>query len=284
MKNFKIIITLLFSAFLFSNCEVDGIEPNNNNFKSEEFDELINLSSKYYENKKNMIIAFENFVIDENKKNKSSNIELDKIIINVNFSDDEVLYKKEDLPNFYSKKQKDFLLNYFNKIANVNDDELLEEIYFYKKLLTTKSFEDQEYRQIYPILDVAEKIVISSTSKLLKENNLSKRRGGVDYFLSCMKGKGNSIGRGLVEGAVTGLISGSTYGAAGGTVALPGVGSVTGAVAGGIFGMAGGAVTGAIGATAWATMDCMKSSAIKTKCNLVIGYPKKLGMLMVKTI
>ncbi len=261
MKNNNFIL-LLFSIILLNSCEDDEVSTNKSeDITSIEIKELANSFSQYFESKETLTTAFENSRANYLKAKSGASKEI-SMTINVDMTSDEVRYYKEDLPSIYSNKQKDFLLNYFNRVANVTNGELLTEISYYKSLLKSQSFEVEEYNQIYVILDVAEQTVVAINDMLPKEdsaNYLARSNGDWRGFLKCMGSKGKSIARGMVEGAVAGGIAGAYAGAAGGTVVLPLVGTATGAVGGAVFGAANGAVVSAIGATLWAAADCGNS-------------------------
>lgn len=258
----KIIITLLFTVILLNSCENDAVKTNEPDLiTSVEIKELAYSFSEHFESRETLATAFEKGRINQFQQ-KSKYEQQDGMTIYVDITSDEVLYSDSDLPDFYTNKQKEFLLAYFNKVANVTDDELLTEIEYYKDLLKNQSFTEEEYNQIYSVLDVGEQTVIAINEMLPKETNTNKSyssRSSGDWkdFLVCVGGQGKFIARGMVEGAITGLISGALWGAGGGTVVLPGVGTATGAVGGGIFGMAVGAVTGTMGAIFWAAEDCI---------------------------
>ena len=283
MKNFKlnvktIIIILIFSFILLNSCENDLVKTNElENITSIEIKEIASPFSKYFESKETMASAFE-----KSSELRSKTSDEDQLgTIYVNMSADEVHYRKEDLANIYSDKQKEFLLLYFNRIGNINNGELLTEITYYKDLLEEQLFEEEEYNQIYSILDVAEQTVIIINEMLPKEGNIEKdyegKTGDWSDFLRCVGGEGKSIARGLVAGAIGGAIWGSGVGATGGTVVLPIVGTATGAVGGAVFGAAGGAVVGALGATLWAAADCLGSFASSGQACLYTGGTNNSG-------
>ena len=259
-KNLKVIITLFLGITLLNSCENDSVISNESvELNSIQIKELTNSFSEHFESRETLTTAFENGRINQLQQ-KSKNEQQDGMAIFVDITSDQVHYSDSDLPDFYTNKQKEFLLAYFNKVANVTNGELLTEIAYYKNLLNNQSFTEDEYKQIYTVLDVGEQTVITINEMLPKATNANKnysaRSGDWEGFLECMGEQGKFIARGMVEGAIVGLISGSLWGAAGGTILLPGVGTATGAVGGGIFGMAKGAVVGTIGATLWAAADC----------------------------
>ncbi len=171
----------------------------------------------------------------------------------------EVKYHKSDISDIYNDKQKNFLLDYFNEAANAEGSELLDIISSYKKALDSNSFSEEEYQQVFFILDSAEKTVIS-IEQALRESATSKKDNGItsknNCFWDCMAGKGKEISRGMVGGAISGAVVGGVLGAGGGTVVFPILGTATGAVAGAVFGGAEGAMYGATTAALWATTDC----------------------------
>lgn len=253
MKNFKVIILLL-SLSLLNSCEKDELKTEHlANIESIKIKDLANSFSQHFESQETMSVAFEKNKINGFQSKTDENV----MTIHVNMTENEVIYTEEDLPSIYSDKQKEFLLKYFNRVANVTNGELLAEIAFYKDLLNSESFGEEEYNQIYAILDVGEQTVTIINEMLPIKSNDSARTGGdLGAYFECIASQGRSIARGMVTGAITGGIRGAVIGGAGGTVVLPGIGTATGAVGGAVFGAASGAVIGAVGATLWSAADC----------------------------
>jgi len=213
-------------------------------------DEHLKSFTPYFETQESLISTYERFKV-EPKIEKSSDETL--ITINVDISSDSVEYTIEDLADIYSDEQKIFLVEYFNEAANVKGSELTYVISKHKSKLENTSFDNEEYDQIFSILDTAEKTVVliedmlSTSINSKNDNSLSAKD---NCFWECMAGEGRNIARGIAGGAIGGAIWGGSTGAAGGTVVLPG------AVGGAVFGAASGAVSGAIGATLWSAADC----------------------------
>lgn len=283
MKNLKtisILVLTLVSTILFMSCENENLEINEEKYAKIDITKLAQNFSKDFKSKESILSAFKrekaNKFLNKSEKEKP-------FIININTRDKEVKYTKEDLPNFYSNKQKVFLLKYFNRIANVTNGELLTEITYYKSLLIDESFSESEYNQIFPILDVNEQTVLAINKILKRKEKLEKSSSQVPdgwwEYLKCLANGGSTIARGLVEGAITGLVGGAILGASGGTAVLPGIGTATGTVGGAIFGMAGGSVVGAFGGALWVAIDCAHHLKSKSSSeNIFISY-RQVGSL-----
>lgn len=190
---------------------------------------------------------------------------------------EKVSYSKEDLSEVYSENQKEFLVDFYNELANNEDGYILDVVLNYKDLLKQRNLSEAEFNQINSILVVSEQSILildgvvkpddesytSQATDIYEKSSFSSKSKG-DGFWDCMRLKaGKAIGRGLVEGAIVGAIGGAKAGAGGGTVALPVIGTITGAVGGAVFGAAGGAVGGAVVGAIWTAVDCGAGSAFK---------------------
>ena len=138
-------------------------------------------------------------------------------------------------------------LNFYNKLANTNDDKIIDLISVERSSFRLSNFSASFKNEVDLIYFIAESSV--TTILEIKHGNneilLRKSGGGFwDYITTKVTGK--DVGRNLVTGFVFGAIAGAKIGAAGVTVALPGVGTVTGGVSGAVFGGASGAVGGVV--------------------------------------
>ena len=154
---------------------------------------------------------------------------------------------KVNFPSHYNKEEKRFLLNFYNKLANTNDDKIIDLISVERSSFRLSNFSASFKNEVDLIYFIAESSV--TTILEIKHGNneilLRKSGGGFwDYITTKVTGK--DVGRNLVMGFVFGAIAGAKIGAAGVTVALPGVGTVTGGVSGAVFGGASGAVGGVV--------------------------------------
>jgi len=177
-------------------------------------------------------------------------------------TEEKITYNKEDLSEVYSENQKEFLVSFYNELANSEDGFILDIVINYKNSLNNQNFSSEEYNQIYTQLIASEQsilvldgIVEDGTDTALK-SSFSYRGPDCDFWCCMRKKAGKAIGRGMVAGALRGAVRGGIAGAAGGTVALPGVGTVTGAVGGAVFGAAAGAIAGAGWGILWTAADC----------------------------
>ncbi|WOC40133.1 hypothetical protein [Polaribacter sp. HL-MS24] len=266
MKNLKSIIYVTLMLLMITACTSDN---DNLKIESQQIDyESLNLSLK--EN----IISFNNML----EYDESLSKEVDEFIETGDdkyfqrkyskSSTEEIVYTVNELSDIYSDKQKEFLVNFYNELANSKDGYILDIVTSHKDLLTQQNFNSEEYEQIHSLLIASEQSIlvldgIIEIDDAEKKSSFSSRGQG-DGFWDCMRiNAGKAIGRGIVTGAIGGAISGAYYGATGGTVVLPGVGTATGAVGGAVFGAAGGATVGAIWGAIWTAVDCGGGVALK---------------------
>tara|TARA_B110000908_G_C10155942_1_gene403638 strand:+ start:203 stop:1072 length:870 start_codon:yes stop_codon:yes gene_type:complete len=261
MKNLKQTLILLTSIGLIFSCTNEKTE--NQEFVGIDYqqlsldvDEHLKSFTPYFETQESLISTYGRFKVEPQSEKSSDDL---LITINVDISSDRVEYTIEDLADIYNNEQKVFLLTYFNEAANVKGSELIYVISKHKLKLKSTSFNNEEYDQIFSILDTAEKTVILieemlSSSISSKTNDSLSAKG--NCFLECMAGKGRNIGRAIAGGAITGGVTGAYIGGTGGTVLLPGIGTATGAVGGAVFGAAGGAISSGIITTFFLAADC----------------------------
>jgi hypothetical protein len=273
MKNLKPIIYVILILLMITACTSDN---DNLKFESQQIDyEKLNLGLK--EN----LISFSKMVeydkslsndIDEFLETGDESIFLKKDYqhkLSRKTIEDKVLYKKEDLSDVYSESQKEFLLNFYNELANCEDGNILDIVITYKDLLTKQNFTSEEFNQINIILVASEQSILILDDLTTEDDNFQQKssfssKSSNCGFWCCMRLKaGRAIGRGIVQGAIVGAISGGYYGAAGGTVILPGVGTTTGAVGGAVYGAAAGAVVGGVGNALWQAVDCGAGGGLK---------------------
>ena len=168
---------------------------------------------------------------------------------------------KVNFPSHYNKEEKRFLLNFYNKLANTNDDKIIDLISVERNSFRLSNFSASFKNEVDLIYFITE---LSATTILeIKQGNseiLLRQSGG--GFWDCITAKvtGKDVGRNLVMGFVGGAIAGAKIGAAGGTVALPGVGTVTGGVAGAVFGGTSGAIGGVAAGYVWPAIDCITTA------------------------
>jgi hypothetical protein len=184
-------------------------------------------------------------------------------------TEEKITYNKEDLSEVYSENQKEFLVSFYNELANSEDGFILDIVINYKNSLNDQNFSSEEYNQIYTQLITSEQsiLVLDGITKedmnYERKSSFSSKSYG-DGFWACMRKKaGRAIGEGLAQGAIVGAISGAYYGVTGSSVVLPGIGTATGAVGGAVFGAASGAVVGAVGGALWTARGCGGGSAFK---------------------
>jgi hypothetical protein len=185
-------------------------------------------------------------------------------------TEEKVLYKKEDLSLIYTERQKEFLINFYNELANSEDGYILDIVLSHKELLKNQNFSTEEYYQISSILLASEQSILVLDGITQEDINYEEKssfssKSSDDGFWACMRQKaGRAIGEGIAQGAILGAITGGYYGATGGTVVLPFIATATGAVGGAVLGAAGGAVLGALGGGFWAARSCGGGRALKT--------------------
>lgn len=273
MKNLKPIIYLSLLLLMISSCTSD-----NDNLKTEpqQIDyEKLNLSLKENLISFNKMVEYDESLsndIDEFIETGNESIfynKDNKYKLSRKGSEDKVLYKKEDLSSIYSENQKEFLVSFYNELANSEDGYILDIVVNYKELLSQKSFSSEEYNQINIILVSSEQSILVLEGIIAEDENSQQKssfssKSSGDGFWDCIRKKaGRAIGEGLAQGAIFGAISGAYYGATGGTIVLPGIGSATGAVGGAVFGAAGGAVLGSVGGALWTVRNCGGGTAIR---------------------
>ena len=261
MKTLKQTLILITSMGLIFSCTNEKIE--NQEFVSVDYqqlsldvDEHLKSFAPYFETQESLISTYERLKVESQSEKSSDDL---LITINVDISSESVEYTIEDLADIYSDEQKIFLVVYFNEVANIKGSELTYVISKHKLKLENASFNNEEYDQIFSILDTAEKTVVlvedmlSTSINSKSDNSLSAKD---NCFWECMAGEGRNIARGIAGGAITGGITGAYIGGTGWTVVLPGIGSATGAVGGAVFGAAGGAISGGIITTFFSAADC----------------------------
>lgn len=239
----------------------------------------LELPMSNFENVNTMLSALEstsNSVLAKNSDDENV------IYVNVDLDSDVVEYSKQDIPDIYSEKQSEFLLEYLNKVANVENSELLYVVSTYKDKLESSGIISEQYDQLYFLLDSSEQAVIA-IEEALSNNSTSKDANGLtlrsesDCFWDCMGSHGKDIARGMVGGALAGAGTGALLGAGGGTVVFPILGTATGAVAGAVFGGAEGAIYGASTTALWAAADCGQ------KCARQVGLAAGSGCVNQRT-
>jgi len=257
----------LISAVAFTGCsesvESEIVQENSMNVQTEiDVSDLVGSFSNYFESTNTMTSAFEKLTTSQ-ALNRSKKGGSDVLTIFIS-TEDVVEYTQADLAEFYSKNQKEFLLDYFNTIANTDDSELDTTIAYYMQELERSNLSGEEYEQINSILDVAQQ-TLETVNTMLPEDTLVdnakqpyqlSQDPGTDAFKKCIASKGKTIARALAGGALTGAAWGCLIGGGGGTVVLPGIGTATGCVGGAVFGAAKGAATSTAVSLIWAAADC----------------------------
>lgn len=152
----------------------------------------------------------------------------------------------------YNFNEANFMLHFYQDLANSYDSDIGNLIKSKRKILNEKSFSaafKQEANLLFDVIDEVSDNVYSTINKTNKNASYSKSNG----FWSCMAVQGKNIGRGIAGGAL-----GGTYtDAKAGSFTVPGLGTATGVIGGAVFGAAAGAVGGAAGALTWAAADCL---------------------------
>lgn len=264
MKNLKSIFYVALILLIVTACTSDNeslkIESEQVDYKkvSDDVNQYVLSFKSDFATKESIAQNFQftsaNKSLESDGKIITINLELDKDIIN---------FDENNLGNYFSETQKDFLENYLNEVGNSYDYELLQIIQKYKTLLSDANFNKEEFDQLMFVLNTAEKTTESVTSFLDKSSYTGKSSdnlvGKSDPFWDCMKkNAGKSIGRGLAFGFITGFTAGAIAGATGGTVVVPVVGTVVGGVGVGVVTGAVNGVRGAIGGALWAAADCSR--------------------------
>lgn len=176
------------------------------------------------------------------------------IVANSNKSVSKEKIIKIKLAPHYNKKENNFMLNFYQDLANSYDNKITELLNSKRVLLNKSNFSKNFKNEASFLFNTIEKTAneINYISNKTQTNKTGKTGG----FGDCISQKGKGIGRGIVGGMVLGGISGAITGATVGTVSFPGLGTATGAVAGAVFGAAKGAITGGLVELTWAFIDC----------------------------
>lgn len=240
MKNLKLNILqtfiLLFSIILITGCSNKEVETGIEQTIVENLNTLVNRQ----------------LITDLFTKGTDSNRQLLESIINQkkskNFSNktniEELLIEYQECSSCQNEYKK-FLIPFFQEIKNMEDSKIVSKIEEYEIILNQSDLSSIDKENLKFALFSFKEVTKYSTEYANKTNkNIFKNKAKNG------SGCGRALGQGLVSGFVAGCIRGGLVGAAGGTVAIPGLGTVGGAVGGCI---ANGAVTGVISAfSSWA--------------------------------
>lgn len=156
---------------------------------------------------------------------------------------------KINLAPHYNVNEANFMLLFYQDLANSYDSDIDDLIKSKRKTLNEKSFSaafKQEVNLIFDVIDEVSDKVYSITNKTTKNTSYSKSNG----FWNCMAGQGKNIGRGIAGEALGGAYTGAKAGLIAGSFTVPGLGTATGVIGGAVFGAAAGALT-------WAAADCL---------------------------
>ncbi|MHC0446847.1 glycine zipper family protein [Flavobacterium sp. 3-218] len=174
--------------------------------------------------------------------------------LNVNKSIPQEEIIKITLAPHYNHEESQFMLNFYQDLANCYDNKIIELLNSKRILLNNNSLSSDFKNEANFIFNTIEKTT-NEIGTILNKSQTNKTGKGAG-FGDCFATKGKSIGRAVATGALVGAAGGALAGAAGGTVALPGIGTATGAVGGAVFGAAKGAVSGGLVELTWAFIDC----------------------------
>ena len=260
------------------NLEQEEILTSENGYTIEELDDIFDSFLKLFESeeKVNQVL----FNSNKKAKNLANEETSDTNIYYVLADDANVTVNENHIKGDISNPAKSFLIDFHNKLLRTKDDNLLLEIRKYKtKLQSYTSLRYNEYVNIEDYLIEFEKIASIALTKKeeitesyynqLKESSKTigakilnpdlegsangpyrnpEAETAPGSFLGCMAGKGTTISRGMVAGALGGAAVGAGIGVF--------FGGPPGSVAGAVKGAFSGAVRGALFATFFAAMDC----------------------------
>ena len=122
--------------------------------------------------------------------------------------EESVNYKKEDLSDVYSERQKKFLIDFYNKLANSEDGNILDIVIEYKNSLINQGFSTEEYEQINTLLVASEQSIlvldgiIETGEDAIQKSSFSSRGSDCGFWCCMRKKAGKAIGRGIVTGAI----------------------------------------------------------------------------------
>jgi hypothetical protein len=165
------------------------------------------------------------------------------------------------LPVHYSDKEKIFMLEFYNELANCYDGKILDLISKKRLEINSKNFSNDFKNEVDFLFYTFEEVTneVFQVRKVGAETYLQKKStNGLKECLEKNGASGKDIGRNLVLGAVTGGVSGAYVGGTAGTFTIPGFGTAVGAVGGAVFGAAAGAVSSVVGGLVWPAIDCIR--------------------------
>ncbi|QSB26877.1 hypothetical protein [Flavobacterium sp. CLA17] len=251
MKNSKSLLALLLFINLFFSCDDNKENSTGNDTEQLDYSEI-----RLYT--KNKIAEIDKIAIDETalKKEISKYFTLKESSEKLNSSTNTSSEFKINLAPHYNVNEANFMLLFYQDLANSYDSDIDDLIKSKRKILNGKSFSNafkQEANLIFDVIHEVSDKVYSITKKTTKNTSYSKSNG----FWSCMAGQGKNIGRGIAGGALSGAYTGAKAGLIAGSFTVPGLGTATGVIGGAVFGAAAGAVGGAAGAITWAAADCL---------------------------
>lgn len=154
----------------------------------------------------------------------------------------------------YNNLESQFMLSFYQDMANCYDNKIIELLNSKRILLNAANFSLDFKNEVNFIFNTIEKTT-NEIGNILNKSQTNKT-GKSAGFGDCFSQKGKTIGRAIVTGVIVGGVGGAITGATVGTVSFPGLGTASGAVAGAVFGAAKGAITGGLGELTWAALDC----------------------------
>lgn len=161
------------------------------------------------------------------------------------------------LPSHYSAKEKDFMLGFYNELANCYDDRILDMLSKKSIEVNSRKFSVNFQREVNFIIYTFKGVTDEVFEVRKQGDETNSKRNAREGLLECLQKKGASgkdIGRNLVLGAVAGAYGGATAG----TFTVPVLGTAVGAVGGAVFGGAAGAVSGVVTSLVWPAIDCFR--------------------------
>ncbi|AOC95104.1 hypothetical protein BB050_01981 [Flavobacterium anhuiense] len=135
---------------------------------------------------------------------------------------------KITLDPHYNQEESQFMLSFYQDLANCYDNKIIELLNSKRISLNNSNFSLDFKNEANFIFSTIEKTT-NEIGAILNKSQTSKT-GKAAGFGDCFATKGKGIGRAVATGALVG--------AAGGTVALPGIGTASGAIGGAVFGAA----------------------------------------------
>lgn len=163
-------------------------------------------------------------------------------------------FVKIKLAPHYNKKENEFMLSFYEDLANSYDSQIINLLNAKRALINKSKFSKNFKNETNFIFNTIEKT--NNKIVTILDESQSSKTNKTSGFVDCVAKDGKNFGRNIATGALVGAAGGAILGAGGGTIVLPGVGTAAGAVGGAVYGAAKGAVSAGLITLTWAFIDC----------------------------